>query len=104
MDADKDSNDRQCCTAAEQEGDRYTDQPDEYAVKEEGDDCFPAGAQGEIGGVQKGILRHEDCHADDKISGQRPCLLACLVKHREIRRQKQHDDCHASTAEYGKGN
>ena len=46
--------------AAQGKGNHHADTPDEYAVEKESDDCFAAGTQGKVRGVQKGVLRHKD--------------------------------------------
>ena len=85
-------------------GKRNNEHPGIDAVEQEGDDCLPAGAEGEVGGVQKGVLGHKDCRDHDKIFGQFAHVRSGVVQHREVGRQYKHYQCDAGTAEDGKSN
>ena len=71
------------CEAAEAVCDRHTDTPHKHAVKQEGDDCFSTGAQGEISRMKKSILWHKDCHDHNKIFRQFSGILIGIVQSRE---------------------
>ena len=64
-------------------GKRNNEHPGIDAVEQEGDDRLAAGTECEVGGVQKGILRHEDCIDHNKIFSQFPYIGLGVVQHRE---------------------
>lgn len=60
-------------------GDRHTDAPDKYTVKEEGHKGLASGAQGKVGSMQEGILRHKYSLYHNKAHGKGSCLWCGVV-------------------------
>ena len=68
---------------AQYESDRHADTPDKDTVEKESDNRLAAGAQRKVGGVQKGVLRHENGGKHNEVCRQRSRFLVCVVKQRE---------------------
>ena len=88
---------------AQKKGNGNADTPHIYAVEQEGDDRFPAGTEGKICGMHKGILRHKDGLYNDKADSKAAGLGCCIIKPRKHRGDHKHQEGNQCAAKYREG-
>ena len=103
VDTCKDHNHEEIRKPAQYKSNRYTGDPDKYAVEKERNHCLAAGTEGKICRMQERVLRHKHCLCHDQVFCQMSCCTVSIIQSRKQWRDQKHHNRHTGTAHHGKG-